>query len=107
AWQIAGSYFLTGEAKSYKTISPLVSFDPATHGKGAIELTARAGQLTVDSSAFDLGFASLTSSAHVAREWVAGLNWYLNRNSKFIFNYEQTRFDGGKLGGNRNTERAL
>jgi len=107
AWQVAGSYFLTGENKSYRTISPIVSFDPATHGKGAMELTARAGELTVDQSAFDLGFASLATSAHIAREWVAGVNWYLNRNSKFVFDYEQTRFDGGKAAGNRVTERGL
>ena len=107
AWQVAGSYFLTGENKSYKTISPLASFDPATHGKGAIELTARVGELTVDQSAFDLGFANIATSAHAAREWITGVNWYLNRNSRFIFDYEQTRFTGGGTTGNRATERGL
>ncbi|HLQ76893.1 MAG TPA: porin [Terriglobia bacterium] len=107
AWQVAGSYFLTGENKSYRTISPITSFDPATHGKGALELTARVGELTVDSSAFDRGFANIATSAHVAREWIAGVNWYLNRNSKFVIDYEQTRFTGGNAGGNRATERGL
>jgi phosphate-selective porin OprO/OprP len=107
AWQVAGSYFLTGENKSYKSISPLSPFDPSTHGKGAIELSARVGELTFDQSAFDLGFANPATAVHTAREWVAGANWYLNRNAKFVFNYEQTHFTYGRTDGDRVTERGL
>jgi len=107
AWQVAGSYFLTGENKSYKSISPLSPFDRSTHGTGAIELSARVGELKFDQSAFDLGFANPASSVHLAREWVAGANWYLNRNAKFVFNYEQTRFTYGSAEGNRVTERGI
>jgi phosphate-selective porin OprO/OprP len=28
-----------------------------------------------------------------------GLNWYLNDNLKWVFDYEQTSFDGGAPGG--------
>jgi phosphate-selective porin OprO/OprP len=104
---VAGSYFLTGENKSYKSISPLSPFDPSTHGKGAIELSARVGELTFDQSAFDLGFANPATAVHTAREWVAGANWYLNRNAKFVFNYEQTHFTYGRTDGDRVTERGL
>jgi len=107
AWQVAGSYFLTGEKNTYKTVYPRESFDPSTRGKGAIEVTARIGELVVDQSAFDFGFANIATSAHIAREWIAGINWYLNRNSKFVFNYEQTLFKGGAPTGNRTTERGL
>jgi phosphate-selective porin OprO/OprP len=107
AWQVAGSYFLTGENKSYKSTSPLSPFDPSSHGKGAFELSARVGEITFDQSAFDLGFANPATSVHAAREWVAGANWYLNRNAKFVFNYEQTRFIYGSTDGNRVTEHGL
>jgi len=107
AWQVAGSYFLTGENKSYKSISPLTPFEPTTHGKGAFEFAARVGELVFDQSAFDLGFANPATSVHVVREWVAGANWYLNRNVKFVFDYEQTRFTLGSAAGNRVTEHGL
>ncbi len=107
AWQLQGSYFLTGERKSYRAISPLTAFDPSTRGAGALELTGRYSELRIDPTAFANGFSVLSASAQRAREWIAGLNWYLNRNSRFLFDYEQTHFTGGAASGNRETERGI
>jgi phosphate-selective porin OprO/OprP len=34
-------------------------------------------------------------SAKSAQTWTAGINWYLDQNTKFQLNYLQTSFDGG------------
>ena len=39
--------------------------------------------------------------------WAVGLNWYLNRNVKEVFDYERTTFTGGAAGGDRPAENAL
>ena len=41
------------------------------------------------------GFADITKSARRASAWAVGLTWYLNRNVKYVLNYEQTSFRGG------------
>jgi phosphate-selective porin OprO and OprP len=61
----------------------------------------------VDAEAFPL-FASPNASAHRARSWSVGANWYLNRGVKFMVDYDQTSFDGGApAGGDRRTEHAV
>lgn len=93
AWQIAGSYILTGEDNSFGALVPRHPFTIGGDGWGAWEIAARAGGLSVDRSAFPL-FAT-ASSASDAFSWGVGLNWYLNKNVKFNFDYEQTSFTGG------------
>ena len=100
AWQIEGTFVLTGENASYNGVSPRRPFDLSKGGWGAFEIVARYGDLRIDPSAFSssptaLRFANPTTSAQEAREWGVGLNWYLNRNVKLVLNYEQTEFDGG------------
>ena len=34
-----------------------------------------------------------------AEAWAVGLNWYMNKNVKFAFDYEQTKFERGATGG--------
>jgi phosphate-selective porin OprO/OprP len=103
AWQVAGSWVLTGEAASYRAVARKYEFDRSRGKWGAFELTARYHQLTPDADAFPL-FADAQNAAERARAWTAGLNWYLNRNVKIVFDYEQTRFDGGAASGDRPTE---
>lgn len=112
AWQVAGSYVITGEPASYKGVSPFQPFDPVEGKWGAIEVAARYGELKIDDVAFDKGFASRTASASKAEEWVIGANWYLNKSIKLVLNYAQTDFKDGGGGttakaANRKTEQAV
>lgn len=94
AWQVAGSYFLTGEENSFEPVTPRNSVNPAAGAWGAWEITARVGELDVDNEAFPI-FANPAQSATRAFSWGVGLNWHLNRNVKLQLNYINTDFDGG------------
>jgi phosphate-selective porin OprO/OprP len=101
AWQIAGSWFITGEENSFGPVTPKRPFVWGGGGWGALELVARVGQLRVDGDAFSDGnndgrydFASENSAKRVT-EWGVGLNWHLNRNIKASVNYIESDF---KLG---------
>ncbi len=104
AWQVTASWLLTGEKATPGTLKPRRSFDPGKGGWGALELAARVHQLRVGDNAFSSGFADLTKSARKATAWGLDLHWYLNRNVKYVVNFEQTRFDGGAAAGDRETE---
>jgi phosphate-selective porin OprO/OprP len=75
---------------------------------GAFELAARFGELKLSPSIFSENFANLNPSASRATAWATGINWYLNKNAKVVFDFEQTKFDRGAAagvnGGNRKTE---
>jgi len=101
-WQVVGSVVLTGEDATYNGVTPRRPFDLKAGGWGAWELVARYGDLRVDADAFSvdptatgLRFADPTKSAQEAREWGVGLNWYVDRNVKFVLDYDQTSFNGG------------
>lgn len=99
AWQIAGSWVLTGEDVNFRGgIKPDNDFDFSKGGTGAWEVTARIGGTDIDNKAFPL-FADSKSSASEATTLGGGLNWYLNENLKLMANYEFTRFKGGASGG--------
>lgn len=107
AWQMTTTFVLTDDRPSYKGVAPKRPFDPKAHAWGAFEIVARAGRLEVDENAFP-AFANPASSAREAREWGAGLNWYLNRNVKLVLDYASTRFKGGAAaGGDREDEKVL
>ena len=107
AWQVATSYFLTGEAKAFRSTAPRRAFDPESGSSGALEIAARFAELSIDPEAFTLGLADLTRSARRAQEWTVGANWYFNRNSKLVLDYEQTSFVGGAADRDRSTEKAV
>ncbi len=94
AWQVAGSYILTGEEASWKGFTPRNPFSVAHHAWGAWEVVARYGQLDIDNRSFS-SFANPATSASLATSWGIGLNWYLNKNLKFNVDFEQTDFSGG------------
>src|SRR6185503_17824570 len=101
AWQVAGSYFLTGEENSFGPVTPKHPFTIGGPGWGAWEITARVGQLEVDDGIFRdrdgdgaPDFAT-AASARKVREWGMGVNWHLNRNVKASVNYINTDFKGG------------
>jgi len=109
-WQLATSWFLTGEDAAYRGFKPLSAFSPG-EGWGALELVARVHELDIGDAAFAGGadsFADPAASASKATGWAVGLNWYLNENLKWMLDYERTRFEGGAAGGaDRNDTDAL
>ncbi len=109
AWQVAGSWMLTGEPNSYGNIVPRKAVEGGGHerGWGAWQLAVRYSELKIDPVAFTSGLADITKSARASHEWVVGLNWYLNFFTKLQFNYDQSTFDGGAVKGNRPTEHAI
>ena len=103
AWQVAGSWVVTGEANSYKGISPTNNLSFSGGGLGAFEVVARVTGLEVDNAAFPV-FANPDTSAKEALEVGAGLNWYWNKAVKISAAYEHTSFDGGATNGDRDDE---
>jgi phosphate-selective porin OprO/OprP len=96
AWQLAGSWVLTGEAATDGStgVRPRANFDFGGGHYGAFQIAARYHALTVDDRAFALNLAAAGSSAK-AEAWTAGLNWYLTPNFKYVVNFERTVFDDG------------
>lgn len=110
AWQVAGSYILTGERKSFANPTPRKNFDPRNGGWGAVEIALRTGGFSADQGLFDYGYASSTNCPRSAREVVGGVNWYLNRLMRISLDYGHTSFTGGAIparGGNRPAENAF
>lgn len=113
AWQVTGSWVLTGEQKSYRGVIPRNAVEPGKFPlrRGAWELAARYSELQVDPNAFTFQFADAGKSARAARAWTIGLNWYLSYFVKIQLNYEQTRFQNGTANGtvlsNRPTEKTF
>src|SRR5882724_1401558 len=93
AWQLAGSWVLTGEDASYTGVAPRHPFDPRANHWGALQLVARYAELDVDDKAFPI-FANPATSASKAEAWAVGLNWYLNKNIRVNTSFSRTTFDG-------------
>lgn len=108
AWQLTGSWVLTGEDASYRSVvKPAHPFTPGGNGWGAFELVARIGELDIDDDAFPR-YADPSVAATRSRAWGVGLNWVLTPNLKFVFNHTHARFDGGAPnGGDREDEKAF
>jgi phosphate-selective porin OprO/OprP len=106
AWQVAGTWVLTGERASYRGVEPARPFDPGGGGWGALSIAARYGVLLVDSAAFPR-FADPASQVQEARAWGLALNWFLARGIRLQINYEQAEYTGGAAVGDRPMERAL
>jgi phosphate-selective porin OprO/OprP len=82
---LSGSYFITGEHRYYGTSSgtfyrlePRQDFHFQQKGSGALELAARFSFVDLNDGAIRGGKEA---------NFTAGLNWYLTRNTRFMFNY--------------------
>lgn len=106
AWQLSGSYVLTGEDGSFDGVKPTEDFSLEKGGWGAWEVVGRFGQLDLDDDAFPV-FANITSSVTKETSGGVGVNWYLNKNVKWMLDYDLTRFDGGAATGDRPDEHAV
>jgi phosphate-selective porin OprO/OprP len=92
AWDVTGSFFVTGEAASYGIIRPKANFDPTTGQWGALQLLARYASLKVDDAAFTAGLTAAGASRE-AKALTLAANWYPNPYIKYYFSYEHTAFD--------------
>jgi phosphate-selective porin OprO/OprP len=93
AWEISGSYYLTGEQNAYGIVQPARAFNPAhpLREHGAWELALRHSEARMDTHAFPT-YADPAKSAKDALETGAGLSWYLNSVAKLMAIYEYTGF---------------
>jgi len=80
-----GSYFITGEHRNYGRqsgtfyrLEPKHKFHPLKGEWGAWELTSRFSYIDLNSAAIRGGKEF---------DFTAGLNWYLNKKARFMFNY--------------------
>ena len=95
---VYGSYFLTGEHRKYSTKSGTFSrVKPKNNfywgeGIGAIELTARYSHLDLDDESIRGGKLN---------DITAGINWYLNPNTRIMLNYVHAHADILNTGVNR------
>jgi phosphate-selective porin OprO/OprP len=71
--------------------APLHPFHIDGTGLGAWQLAARIGGIDMDKTAFTKNFAT-AGSAQNATTWGVGVNWYVNKNLKWMMEYEQTSF---------------
>src|SRR5262245_18290069 len=92
AWQVELGYVLSGENASYRGVVPSSSFDPFAGTFGALELVARYGQADFDDAGQRAGLITATSP-EAADAWGIGVDWYLNRFTKLMLDYEHTAFD--------------
>lgn len=107
AWQFTGSFLLTGDAYTARGVSPRKPFDSAAGTWGAVALDGRVSKLAVESDAFPI-FANPNASIADARSMAGGVSWFLSRNVKLVFDYEETKYKGGAAaGGDRETEKVL
>ena len=91
AFYVQASYFLTGEHRPYKAsegafdrVVPHQNFD-REGGLGAFEVAARFSRIDLDSEGVSGG---------TLNDGTLGINWYLNPNVRFTFNYVLGRLEG-------------
>jgi phosphate-selective porin OprO/OprP len=92
AWNITGSFVLTGEAASERGVIPSRPFAPDQGHWGALQLMARYSRLSVDPLAFTDRFAAANASRTATATGI-GAGWYANGLVKYVFTFERTVFD--------------
>lgn len=92
SWYVFGSYFLTGEHRPYsrrtgtfRRVRPKSSFLDGKGGTGAWEIAARY-------SAIDLSDGDISGGEE--NDITVGLNWYLNPNVRWMWNYVHANVKG-------------
>lgn len=84
-WYGEAAWTLTGESRNYKEgrffrVEPARNFSFSKGGWGAWELAARVGGVDMNDGAFRAG---------EMKNFTAALNWYVNSNVRFMFNYDK------------------
>jgi phosphate-selective porin OprO/OprP len=107
AYQLSAGYVLTGERLNFSNrVQPFTDFDLDKGTWGAFELVARVTGTQIDDKAFP-NFANITQSVKKADTVGLGVNWYLNKATKFSVDFEDTRFKGGATFGDRPDEKVI
>jgi phosphate-selective porin OprO/OprP len=106
AWEVTGSYVLTGEAASDRNVRPRENFDPVEGHWGALQILGRYTQLYVDQDIFVAGLAAVGAS-RAARSFTVAANWYPNPAVKYYFTFERTQFEAAAGGANRADENVI
>lgn len=97
AWQLAGTWVLTGEDASYRWYTPAHGFDPTNddpdkRGWGGLALVGRYNAFSADEDSFPTYAAS--SAVQEAKGWSLGLDWTLQKQVRLLLDYEVTSFGG-------------
>src|SRR5262249_44063996 len=110
AWQVQLSVLLTpGDKASYDNVLPKKPLEYKNLGYGAVGFGARYHEITVglDGDATFPTYIDPTKSAHGARAFGVGLNWWANSFFRASINFEHANFIGGAKVGDRTPEDAL
>ena len=94
AWQVTGSWVLTGEDFSTDGILPKSPFHWGAPGWGAWQVVGRFSQFDVDDRTFP-AFSNPALSATSADAWTVGINWWLNQNLRLLTSFTHSSFQGG------------
>jgi phosphate-selective porin OprO/OprP len=105
-WYLQGSYILTGEMRPYAAAnasfgspSPRNPFRAGTNAWGAWEIKARYSVNNLNAYIFDANPANRVRGGE-QRIFSTGLNWYVNRNVRWLFDYsfvDAERLDSSDL----------
>jgi len=101
AWRATVGYVLTGEESTKTGVTPSAPFSIENGTWGAFELVGRVSGIDLGDELFYTGAQgggnlNRFTNATGAFAYGAGLNWYLNKNARLLFDAEKTEFkDGG------------
>jgi phosphate-selective porin OprO/OprP len=104
AWQLSGAWMVSGERETFSGMAPSHPVDgSALAGRGALEVVARFGVLTIDPDAFAV-YADPATQPRRARAAGVGVNWRLTRGVIVSTDYERAQLDGPDAATVRSTE---
>ena len=100
---MSGTWFLTGESKTYNQSSGAFDgpaaiahpFDPRTGGLGAVELALRWSDINLNYQAGAYGSAPAADAIRGGEQSIltAGLNWYPNSVVRFMLDLQHVHVD--------------
>lgn len=94
----SGTLVLTGERRAERGVDPSQPFNPAAgqFGAGAWELGLRYGFAQLDFESLPGLAEQGGASRERIHELTAGVNWYLNRSTRWMFNFSRYAFSGSQ-----------
>ncbi|AOS43060.1 Porin O precursor [Lacunisphaera limnophila] len=97
AYNLSAGWVLTGEANSYRGVTPRTVFSPSAGTWGAFEIVGRIAGVDIDDTVFSgpaaARLANPNTSATQLTTYAVGLNWFLSRSVRAGFNLYHNEFD--------------